>query len=113
MYRLALEFSGPDTRRGIELTDLWQYEGFRHVFRVITAVWGTAFLLEAATRVIVVQNTTAGTGLATSTVLPFGVAGALCAWTVGYGQYRKRQGERMAAEASGNHESPDAGELIQ
>ncbi len=29
MYRLALEFIGPDTRQGREFTDLWQYEGFR------------------------------------------------------------------------------------
>lgn len=48
MYRLALEFIGSDTRRGREFTGLWQYEGFRQVFRVITVVWGAAYVAEAA-----------------------------------------------------------------
>jgi intracellular septation protein A len=39
MYALALEFSGPDTARGREMIRLWRHDGFRHVFRVITAVW--------------------------------------------------------------------------
>jgi hypothetical protein len=30
------------------MVSLWQYEGFRHIFRIITAVWGVGFLLEAA-----------------------------------------------------------------
>jgi hypothetical protein len=48
MYGLAVEFIGPDTAKGREMIGLWQYEGFRRIFRVITAVWGVGFLLEAA-----------------------------------------------------------------
>jgi hypothetical protein len=118
MYRLAMEFIGPDTRQGREFTGLWQFEGFRHVFRVITAVWGAAYVAEAAARVIIVQNTPAGTALATSKVLPYAVAAVLAAWTVGYGRYHKRQGERLAAAAAaradphdvhpGNQSPPDS-----
>src|ERR1700678_1915850 len=61
MYRLAMEFIGPDSAQGREFTDLWQYQEFRHVFRVITAVWGTAYLVEAAARIVIVANTSTGT----------------------------------------------------
>lgn len=48
------------------MTRLWQYDGYRHVFRVITAVWGIAFVLEAALRVVIIYLTTTGTALAVS-----------------------------------------------
>lgn len=99
MYRLALEFIGPDSPQGREFADFWQYEAFRHTFRVLTVVWGVGYLAEAVARVIIVQNTSAGTALAVSKVMPFAVAGVLMAWTFGYGQHRKRVGERMAAAA--------------
>jgi len=97
MYRFALEFMGPDTERGREFADLRQYNEFRRAFVVITVVWGAAYLVEAAARVLIVQETSAGTALAVSKVLPYAVAGVLIAWTVGYGRYQKRQGERIAA----------------
>ena len=97
MFSLAREFTGPDTTRGQEMTRLWQYEGYRRVFRVITAVWGVAFLIEAALRVVIVYNTSAGTALAISKVTPFVFAAIMCAWTVAYGTRQKRKGERMAA----------------
>ena len=100
IYRLALEFIGSDSRQGREFTDLWQYKEFRHVFRVMTTVWGTTYLAEAAARVVIVQNTSAGTALAISKVLPYAVAGVLVLWTVGYGRYQKRRGERLAATSA-------------
>jgi hypothetical protein len=97
MYRFALEFMGPDTERGREFADLRQYKEFRRAFVVITVVWGAAYLVEAAARVVIVQETSAGTALAVSKVLPYAVAAALIAWTVGYGRLQKRRGEQMAA----------------
>lgn len=67
------------------MTRLWQYEGFRRVFRIITAVWGGGFLLEAALRVAVVFTAPAGTAPASSKVAPFLFAAVLSAWTVGPG----------------------------
>ncbi|MGH3123555.1 MAG: VC0807 family protein, partial [Streptosporangiaceae bacterium] len=109
IYRLALEFIGPDSRQGREFTDLWQYQEFRRIFRVITAVWGTAYLAEAAAaaRVVIVQNASAGTALAIAKILPYAVAGVLIAWTVGYGGYQKRRGERLAAAAAGRADAHD------
>jgi hypothetical protein len=99
MFSFALEFSGPDTAAGREMTRLWQFEGYRRVFRVITAVWGVGFLVEAALRVVIVYSTSTGTALVTSKATPFIWAAVLSAWTVGYGQSQKRKGERMAATA--------------
>ena len=97
MYRFALEFMGPETERGREFAGLRQYREFRRAFVVITVVWGAAYLIEAAARVVIVQETSAGTALAVSKVLPYAVAGVLIAWTVGYGRLQKRRGERIAA----------------
>jgi hypothetical protein len=100
MFSLALEFAGPGTARGQEMTSLWQYAGFRRIFGVITAVWGIAFGLEAAVRVVIVYTTSTGTALVSSTVTPFIWAAILSAWTVAYGAHHKKKGERLAA-ASG------------
>ena len=100
MFSFALEFNGPDTAQGHEMTRLWQYEGFRRIFRIITAVWGVGFLVEAALRVVIVYNTSTGTALASSKVTPFLWAALLSAWTVAYGARQKKKGERMAAATS-------------
>ena len=100
MFSFALEFTGPDTAKGREMTSLWQYEGYRRVFRVITAVWGIGFLLEAALRVVIVYNTSTGTALASSKVTPFLWAAILSAWTVAYGAHHKKKGERLGAAAA-------------
>lgn len=100
MYGFALEFIGPDTAKGREMTSLWQYEGFRHIFRIITTVWGVGFLVEAALRVVIVYNTSTGTALSLSKVMPYIWAGIFVAWTVAYGKYREKKGRRAMAAAA-------------
>ncbi len=112
MFSFAREFAGPDTAKGQEMTMLWQFDGFRHIFRVITAVWGVAFLLEAALRVVIVYNTSAGTALAITTITPFLFAGLLSAWTVAYGAHHRKKGERLAA-AGGEATEASSAELTQ
>ena len=99
MYVFAVEFMGPDSAKGREFASLWQYHEFRHTFRVITAVWGVGYLVEAAIRVLIVEHTSTGTALASSKVTPFIFAGILGAWTALYGNRQRRKGERLAAEA--------------
>jgi hypothetical protein len=99
MYGLSLEFVGRDTPRGREMTGLWQYAEFRRIFRTITAVWGVGFLLEAALRAVIVYDASAGTALAISKVTPYIWVAGFSAWTVAYGTYRKKKGEREAAGA--------------
>jgi hypothetical protein len=100
IFRFALEFMGPDTPRGRDFDGLWQYYGFRRVFRVFTVVWGVTYLTEAAARVVIVENTSTGTALAISKVMPYAVAGLLTLWMVFYGRRARRQGERLAAQAA-------------
>jgi hypothetical protein len=100
IFRFALEFMGPDTPRGRDFAGLWQYYGFRRVFRLFTVVWGVTYLAEAAARIIVVETTSTGTALAVSKVMPYAVAGLLALWMVFYGRRARRQGERLAAQAA-------------
>ena len=100
IFRFALEFMGPDTPRGRDFAGLWQYYGFRHVFRVFTVVWGVTYLAEAAARVVIVETTSTGTALAVSKVMPYAVGGILAAWMFLYGRHARRQGERFAAAAA-------------
>ena len=100
IFRFALEFMGPDTPRGRDFDGLWQYYGFRHVFRVFTVVWGVTYLAEAAARVVIVETTSTGTALAISKVMPYAVAGLLALWMFLYGRRARRQGERLAAQAA-------------
>jgi hypothetical protein len=97
MFSFALEFIGPDTPNGREMTGLWQYEAYRRIFRLFTIVWGVGFLLEAAFRVVIIYGTSTGTALASSKVTPFVWVAGLFAWTVAYGTRQKRKGERLAA----------------
>jgi hypothetical protein len=99
IYRFALEFIGPDTPKGRDFASRWQYEGFRHTFNVITVVWGVAYLAEAAARIVIVENTSAGTALTISKFMPYVVAGLLVAWMIVYGQRARRKGEAAGAAA--------------
>lgn len=94
MYRFALEFMGADSARGREFESLWQYREFRHIFRVMTIVWGIAYLVEAAARVVIVELTSTGTALVVSKVMPYVAAAALVAWMIGYGRMHRRRAER-------------------
>jgi hypothetical protein len=100
MFGFSVEFVGPDTAKGREMLSLWQYAGFRRIFRVITAVWGIGFLLEAALRVAIVYNTSTGTALSLSKVTPYIWVGVFVAWTVAYGRYQEKKGQRMMAAAA-------------
>ena len=100
MYRFAVEFIGADTQRGRDFADNWRYAGFRHAFKVTTVVWGVAYLLEAAARVVIVELTSTGTALAISKTMPYVIAAILGAWNVAYARQARRKGERLGAEAA-------------
>jgi hypothetical protein len=97
MWGFAIEFIGPDTAQGREMISLWPYEGFQRIFRIITVVWGVGFLLEAALRVAIVYNTSTGTALALSKVMPYAWVAVFVTWTFAYGRYQGKKGQRMMA----------------
>jgi hypothetical protein len=108
IYRFALEFIGADSPQGRDFADRWRYAGFRRVFRVMTIVWGVAYLAEAAARVLIIELTSAGTALTISKFMPFVVAGLLVAWMNIYGRRARRKGEREGEAARARGEAPPA-----
>lgn len=109
MFRFALEFIGPDSQKGREFDGLWQYKEFRHAFRNLTTVWGVAYLMEAAARIVIVQHASAGVALTVSKVMPLAVTAVLALWTIVYSTYQKRKGERLGAAAMAISEVSGAG----
>jgi hypothetical protein len=107
MFSLAVEFIGPDSAKGREMTSFWQFAPCRRIFRLITAVWGAGFLLEAVLRAIIVFSTSTGTALAISKVTPVIVVAILLAWTLAYGSRNRKN-----AIARGDVEVSASGELI-
>ena len=97
IYRFAVELLGPGTAKGREVIAAWQYPGFRRAFRVITAVWGVAYLIEVAARLVVVETTSTGIALLFSKLIPYIFAFALSGWTLSYGEHEKKKAERLAA----------------
>jgi hypothetical protein len=70
---------------------------------VITAVWGIAYLAEAAARIVIVETTSTGTALGISKTMPFAVAALLVGWMGIYGGRAKRRGERAAQVTRAAH----------
>jgi intracellular septation protein A len=68
---------------------LWQYPSFRRVQRVITVVWGVAFVAEALLRIALSYALSTSAMTVLSTVLPLAVTGSLVAWTFSYGRRAK------------------------
>jgi hypothetical protein len=100
IFRLVLEVIGADTPKGRDFDARWRDPRFRHPFRLFTAVWGTAYLAEAAARVIIIETTTTATALTISKVMPYAVATALIAWMNAYGRRARRARERLVAAPS-------------
>jgi hypothetical protein len=56
--------------------------------------------VEAALRVVLVYNFSAGTVLAISKVTPFAFVGVMVAWTMAYGTWQRKKGEREGFDAA-------------
>jgi hypothetical protein len=102
MFRVALQFIGPDSAQGREFAGWWQHPGaarFRHMFGVITVVWGAVFLAETVAQIAIIESASISTAKTTSNVMPIVVAVLAVAWTTLYGrQQRARGGREPAAE---------------
>jgi hypothetical protein len=96
IYSFAVEVLGPDTSTGRDIIRSWRYPGFRRAFRIITAAWGVAYLIEATARIVIAETTSTGIALLASKLMPYAFATALSAWTFGYGEHERRKAERHA-----------------
>jgi hypothetical protein len=109
MFSMALEFIGPQTEKGLEMTTFWAHPAFRRSMRIMTAVWGLGFLVEAAARIVIIYSTSTGTALAISKVMPFVVVGVLLAWTMAYGNLQRRKTEPTGADEPADVAANSAG----
>jgi len=103
IYRIALEFLGTDTKKGREITEAWRYPVFQRAFGTITVVWGIGYVIEAAIRMVVAETTSTGIALVCSKVAPYVFAAVLAAWTLVWGERRRKLA--LAASARANPEN--------
>lgn len=90
--------TGGDPHRIAHWEGLWLYPSFRHTQRVMTAVWGIGFVLEATARVALVFVLPISAFLLVSPLLAYGVLVGLIFWTIRYGRTMARRGRALAAE---------------
>jgi len=76
---------------------LWQYEGFRRGQRMLTVVWGTAFLGEAVLRIVLALFLPVGTMVVINNVLPYVVLAVLVIGTSMWGRRQQAAREQAAA----------------
>jgi hypothetical protein len=81
---------------------LWQYPDFRRGQRILTLVWGAAFLGEAVLRVLLSLALPVPVMVVISNVLPLVVLAALITGTIHYGRRAAAAGQarRAAAESA-------------
>jgi hypothetical protein len=98
MFYFGRKFGTDGSRKAVaEWNGLWQYPGFRRTQRIITTVWGVAFLAEGGARIALVFVLSTGTMVLVNGILPFALITALVFWTM---SYAKRSRARSAARAA-------------
>jgi hypothetical protein len=111
IYRIAVEFVGADTRRGREITSAWPSPVFKRAFRIITVTWGIGYLIEAALRMVVAETTSTGIALICSKVAPYVFATVLAAWTLVYGERRRRASTTVSSDEKTDGGAPALTEI--
>lgn len=82
MFHILRQFIAGTTAAGLHWWEgLWQREPFRLAMRRVTAVWGIAYLVEAAVRVAFAWLLTPAQVAVLSPTMAFGVTIALMVWT--------------------------------
>jgi intracellular septation protein A len=85
MFYINRQFvAGEDPMRLEWWNDLWQYPNFRAALRLVTAVWGIAYLIEALLRVGLALVLSPKQVVTISPVMAFGVTIVLIGWTRRY-----------------------------
>lgn len=100
MFYFGRQFSsGGDPARAAYYSSLWRYPLFRRGNRIITAVWGMAYLAEALLRVLFAFTLPPSTVLAISPVMVLAVTVLLIVWTMRYARSMAKKGAEERARA--------------
>jgi len=86
MYYSGRKFATDGTPEGSDRWESYWVKSamFRRSNRMMTFVWGSAFVVEAALRVVAAYTLATSRAVAVSAFLPLGVVGLLMAWTIVY-----------------------------
>lgn len=107
MYFIGRTFStGNDPKLVAAWNDRWQYIEFRRVIRMLTAVWGIAYLLEAAARVAIAYALPVNVVIAASPTLALVVTAGLMIWTVRYSRAAERRAAALFGSVPGAGSAP-------
>jgi len=107
LFYIGRDFStGHDPVRIAEFDALWQNPAARHVFRVMTAVWGIGWLVEVALKVLIVFTLSIPEALVVGPIESGAITLVLILWTVRYARAARRRGEARLAAASGGQPPP-------
>jgi hypothetical protein len=91
LFYIGRQFSaGDDPEAKRRFDALWDIEGARRVFRVLTFVWSAGWLVEFVLRVVLVFTATVSQVLAISPILFNGITLGLIAWTLAYVRRKQR-----------------------
>jgi intracellular septation protein A len=94
MFHIAGKFAtGDDPARMRVWSERWQYPSFRHSMRVMTVVWGGAFMADALVRTWLVFVLSTSVFLVASQALFYGMFAATFATTVAYGRRAQRRAQ--------------------
>lgn len=108
MFYMARQFAaGNDPAHIVRFDLLWQQdERVRRRMRLLTAVWGAGFLLEAAIRITLVLTLNPEQFLAVSPFVIYGILAILVIWTLSRGRGNRKHSvesvRRMTAEEQGD-----------
>jgi len=87
MFYFARYFmAGTDPQRQARFNAAWQLPEVRFCHRLITSVWGSAFLGELILRIILIYNTSAATVLVASPILLGTLTIVTMIWAFSYGR---------------------------
>lgn len=108
-YYFGQRFSTDSTPAGVAWwASLWQYAPFRLAMRLITTIWGAAYVLEAVIKAVIVHALNYNAAYIWTQILPYAAAGVALVGTVVIARATKRYGERLAAAHEGQPD-PSAG----
>lgn len=100
MFYVGRQFmSGGDPAKIAAFNAQWAYPHARFVHRLITTVWGIAFISEFALRVVMVYTLPTEVVLAVSPIVLGGITIGAVMWTMAYVRRSQRRGQELRRQA--------------
>jgi hypothetical protein len=96
MFYVGRQFiAGKDPEKIAQFNQQWNHPYARFVHRLITSVWGIAYVGEFIIRIILIYTLSTALVLAISPILLGGITLAAIVWTFSYVRYAQRRGAEM------------------